>query len=96
MNQLYAMHYGTVPVVHEVGGLRDTVRHYDGTNDGTGWKSSAPRRTSSSGVLGQAVYQFRAPRRLRADRRRGMQQDLGWDQAGYLYEQKLLEAKYAH
>ena len=35
LNQLYAMHYGTVPVVHEVGGLRDTVRHYDGMNDGT-------------------------------------------------------------
>ena len=35
LNQLYAMHYGTVPVVHEVGGLRDTVRHFDGFNDGT-------------------------------------------------------------
>ena len=27
---------------------------------------------------------------------RGMQQDLGWDHAAYMYEQKLLEAKYAH
>ena len=27
---------------------------------------------------------------------RGMQQDLGWDHAAYMYEQKLIEAKYAH
>ena len=38
LNQLYAMAYGTVPIVHAVGGLRDTVKQYNPfENVGTGW-----------------------------------------------------------
>ncbi len=38
LNQLYAMAYGTVPIVHAVGGLRDTVKQFNPfENVGTGW-----------------------------------------------------------
>ncbi|MEM1054300.1 MAG: glycogen/starch synthase [Bacteroidota bacterium] len=36
LGQLYAMAYGTPPIVHAVGGLRDTVAHWDG-REGTGF-----------------------------------------------------------
>lgn len=97
LNQLYAMHYGTVPVVHEVGGLRDTVRHYDGTNDGTGWKFERAEADKFRWVLGQAVNTYFSHRDAFVGVAvRGMQQDLGWDHAAFEYEQKLIEAKYAH
>jgi starch synthase len=43
MMQLYAQRYGTVPVVHATGGLKDSVVQYNPFQDtdtgyGTGWK----------------------------------------------------------
>ena len=38
LSQLLAMHYGTVPVVHETGGLKDTVAPFNEyTGEGTGF-----------------------------------------------------------
>jgi starch synthase len=39
MNQIYSLHYGTIPVVRAVGGLDDTVEQFDPqTLKGTGFK----------------------------------------------------------
>ncbi|MBK8390064.1 MAG: glycogen synthase [Saprospiraceae bacterium] len=37
LNQMYAMRYGTIPIVHNIGGLKDSVKDYDG-KEGTGIK----------------------------------------------------------
>jgi hypothetical protein len=43
LNQLYAMAYGTVPIVRAVGGLRDTVHPFDPFgNTGVGERRSVP------------------------------------------------------
>ncbi|MDH3981350.1 MAG: glycogen synthase, partial [Kiritimatiellaceae bacterium] len=37
-NQLYSMRYGTIPLVHGVGGLEDSIVDYDADKKGTGFK----------------------------------------------------------
>lgn len=38
LNQIYSMRYGTLPIVREIGGLKDTVRQYnERTGEGTGF-----------------------------------------------------------
>jgi starch synthase len=34
LNQLFAMRYGTIPIAHATGGLRDTIQTYTEYKDG--------------------------------------------------------------
>jgi starch synthase len=34
LNQLFAMRYGTIPIAHATGGLRDTIQTYSEYQDG--------------------------------------------------------------
>ncbi len=96
LNQLYAMAYGTVPVVHAVGGLRDTVKPYDPHSDsGTGWTFERAEQSQMNSAIHNAVYTYREHRpAFERLQQRGMQQDLSWDHAAELYEQVLVAAKY--
>ncbi|GJP42415.1 hypothetical protein CLOM_g1980 [Closterium sp. NIES-68] len=96
LNQLYAMRYGTVPVVHAVGGLRDTVTAFDPFNDsGLGWTFDHAEVGGLVHALGNAIYTYRDYRdSWRRLQRRGMAQDLSWDAAAMQYEEILVEAKY--
>ncbi|KAK3157641.1 hypothetical protein QOZ80_2AG0125480 [Eleusine coracana subsp. coracana] len=96
LNQLYAMMYGTVPVVHAVGGLRDTVEHYNPYEEtGLGWtfeKAEANRMIDALGHCLNTYQNYRSS--WEGIQRRGMMQDLSWDNAAKLYEEVLLAAKY--
>lgn len=96
LNQLYAMRYGTVPVVHAVGGLRDTVHQFDPFNNvGLGWTFDAANADALIHALGNAIYTFRDFKdSWRSLQLRGMSQDLSWDNAAQQYEEVLLAAKY--
>ncbi|KAL3689037.1 hypothetical protein R1sor_015346 [Riccia sorocarpa] len=96
LNQLYAMKYGTVPVVHAVGGLKDTVQAFDPfTESGLGWTFDQANGQGLIHALGNAMWTFRDFKESwHGIQTRGMKQDLSWDNAAQLYEEVLLAAKY--
>jgi starch synthase len=88
LTQLYAMRYGTVPVVRATGGLADTVRHFDpATGQGTG---SVFRDADVGGLiwgLSAALGWFADRERWLQLVRNGMSQDFSWDRQGPKYEE---------
>ena len=88
LNQLYAMRYGTVPVVHATGGLRDTVKNYDPwQNTGTGWTFTEMNEESAKTAISNAIRTFRDHKESFYDLQvKGMVQDMSWDNAAKEYE----------
>ena len=96
LNQLYAMAYGTVPIVHAVGGLRDTVTPFNPyENSGTGWTFERADAGAFQRAMGDAMYTFRDHKEsFKGVMLRGMEQDLSWEHAAEQYEDVLVQAKY--
>lgn len=80
----------------QVGGLRDTVKPYNPyDNSGTGWTFEWADAGNFRDAVGNALYTYREFRdSFEALQKRGMEQDLSWDNAAQNYEEVLLAAKY--
>ncbi|KAF6146064.1 hypothetical protein GIB67_033423 [Kingdonia uniflora] len=93
LNQLYAMRYGTVPVVHCTGGLRDTVETFnpfaeEGSGQGTGWAFSPLSKESMLAALRVAIVTYKDHKpSWEGLMKRGMERDYTWDNAASHYEQ---------
>ncbi|CAL5367642.1 unnamed protein product [Camellia sinensis] len=95
LNQLYAMRYGTIPVVHSTGGLRDTVENFnpyaqESSGEGTGPVDffSFITREYVSGALKVAIQTYREFKpSWEGLMKRGMKRDSTWDNAAVQYEQ---------
>jgi len=91
LGQLYAMRYGAVPVVHAVGGLRDTVT--DPGDDelaaghGTGFRFEPATPEALLGALERSVAMFRRPEAFAAIRRAAMSRDSSWTASATQYVQ---------
>ena len=86
LNQLYALKYGTVPVVRSVGGLADTVVDYDPKNQtGTGFVFQEYEAEAMLAALEKAVTLY--PRRQRWIKlmKNGMSQDFSWARSALEY-----------
>ncbi|PWA74084.1 soluble starch synthase 2-2, chloroplastic/amyloplastic [Artemisia annua] len=96
LNQLYAMNYGTIPVVHAVGGLRDTVQPFDPFHEsGLGWTFNRAEAGQLIHALGNCLLTYREYRQSwEGIQQRGMTQDLSWDNAAQNYEDVFVAAKY--
>ncbi|KAK8334890.1 hypothetical protein V6Z12_A09G016700 [Gossypium hirsutum] len=96
LNQLYAMNYGTIPVVHAVGGLRDTVQQFNPFEEsGVGWTFDSADAGKLIHALGNCLLTYRQYKTSWEGLQiRGMKQDLSWDNAAEKYEEVLVAAKY--
>lgn len=60
LSQMIAMRYGTVPIVRETGGLKDTVQPYEAWRDaGTGFTFANYSSADMLHVLREAVYLYK-------------------------------------
>ena len=91
LSQMYALRYGTPPVVRRTGGLADTVRDA-ATADGTGFVFDAARPEELLAALRRAESVYADPERWRGLQRRGMAEDFGWASAAAAYEDLYAEA----
>ncbi|KAI3520849.1 hypothetical protein L1887_10301 [Cichorium endivia] len=96
LNQLYAMSYGTVPVVHGVGGLKDTVEPFDPYREtGLGWVFERAETGRLIEAVGNCLLTYREYKESWVGiQRRGMMKDLSWENAACQYEEVLVAAKY--
>ena len=79
LNQIYSLHYGTVPVVRATGGLDDTVEPWDAaTGKGTGFKFAEASGEAMLETLRAALTAFRDRPAWRKLMRNGMARDFSW------------------
>ena len=87
LNQMMSLRYGTVPVVHRVGGLADTLRAVgDDPENGLGFVFDGYTPEAMTAALGRALAAYADPVRWRAMQRRGMAEDFTWDRSALRYE----------
>lgn len=86
LTQLYAMRYGTLPLVRATGGLVDTVKDIDEPDGGTGFvfrDASSHAVRESIGRACQVFYD--RPTDFRAAQLRAMEQDFSWSRSAPRY-----------
>ncbi|KPV40071.1 glycogen synthase [Thiohalorhabdus denitrificans] len=89
LNQLYALRYGTVPVVRAVGGLADSV--VDATSDAlaagraTGIAFSGDTAAALTAAVDRALKLYRDGPRWRRMQAAGMEQDFTWERSAAEY-----------
>ena len=93
LTQLNAMHYGTLPIVRETGGLKDTVQPYNiFTGDGNGFTFDR----YDAGLLLDAINRAKTLYFTNRDQwnqvvRRDMEKDVSWENSAKQYKDLYLE-----
>lgn len=89
LNQLYSLRYGTLPIVHHVGGLADTVVDATDKNisqqTATGLVFHQATANALYDALERAIDLYAQPKVYSQVQMRAMQQDFGWQHSARQY-----------
>ena len=104
LNQMYSLRYGTVPIVHNTGGLADTVVDATDENLANGTANGLLFNDSNPDGLWYAVQKamylaHQQPELWRAMILTGMRKDLSWEASARRYQTfyaEALEARRQH
>ncbi len=81
LTQLYALRYGTIPIVRKTGGLADTIEHFDSrTGKGNGCVFNDPDIGAIVWAVGTALQWYRNPGLWQQLRTNAMAADHSWSQ----------------
>jgi starch synthase len=86
LNQLYSLRYGTIPIVHGVGGLDDTI--VDAINDpanGYGFKFREYTGPDFLTSIHSALHLYHKPETWKQLQKRAMTQDFSWIKSAKQY-----------
>jgi starch synthase len=87
LSQLFSMRYGTVPIVRETGGLKDTVIPYNQYDDtGTGFTFANYNAHEMKDAIIRAIEVFKQKDRWHKLIRRCMEQDFSWERSALEYK----------
>jgi starch synthase len=80
LTQLYALRYGTVPIVRQVGGLADTV-----LDKKTGFTFVQANAIALAEAISRAIEVYKNPKRWNTLMTNGMSEEFSWDDAAQKY-----------
>lgn len=96
LSQMYAMLYGSIPVVHRTGGLADTVIDAStsnvANNRATGFVFASWSERAFQNMIARALKVYDEPEKLAALRRSAMSQDFSWERSATTYVDLFYEA----
>ena len=89
LSQMMSMRYGTIPIVRETGGLKDTVEPYNEyENKGTGFSFAAYNAHDMMHVIQYAYQVFVGQKKQwEALMKRAMEKDFSWNASAKKYEE---------
>jgi len=85
LNQLYALRYGTIPVVRSIGGLKDTVIDISNKKEGVGIVHQKVEVKEIIDAIARAVNLYESQPVFKKVRKRGMQKNHSWEVSATSY-----------
>jgi starch synthase len=86
LNQLYSLRYGTIPIVHAVGGLKDSITDISQPK-GNGIRYERFESAQLTAAIQRGLKMFCDDPSMERAQKRGMRQDFSWPKAADKYLQ---------